>query len=170
MRRERPTIAAHGLRVAQLAARVCDALAINADERDLTVTAALLHDVGKIRVPERILFKSSELTRVEFALLKAHALDGEHIVYDMTGDRRLATIVGQHHERLDGRGYPRGLGSDAIDPLSRIVTVVDAYVAMREERPYSPARSCRDALYEISRNSGSQFSATCVDVVIQLVA
>lgn len=170
MRRVRPTIAAHGLAVAKLTDRVCSAISVDADERALAVAAALVHDIGKIHVPENILFKRGVLEPREFEVLRRHALDGERIVLELTGRRRMATIVGQHHERLDGRGYPRGIGSGAIDPLSSIVSAADAYVAMREERPYSKARSCTEALMEMQRHSGSQFVSSICDTIIQLVA
>ncbi len=131
--------------------------------------AGLLHDVGKLCVSELTLFKGEQLDLAEWKELRAHAAVGETLVLTRLGLPRVATIVGQHHERLDGRGYPRGLTSEHIDPIAKIVAVADAFTAMREERPYVRSRSRSDALIETQRVAGRQFDADVVNALKRIL-
>lgn len=135
---------------------------LSREESAIVRSAALLHDLGKIETPLTILEKPGPLQPAERVLMDRHAAAGERLLQDVPACERLALIVGQHHERFDGSGYPRGLAGAAIDPAARIVTVADAFVAMIEDRPYSQRRSRVDALAEVRRCSGTQFDAAAV--------
>jgi len=136
----------HSDRVSLIALGLGDAL--GADERtfpDLT-RAALLHDIGKLAISNRILDKPAALTHVEFAQVREHPLVTERIVGRVPGCEHLAGLAGAHHERLDGSGYPHGLREDELTPPMRLLAVADVYDALTSERPYRRARSSDDAL------------------------
>lgn len=124
-------------------------------------TAALVHDVGKIYTPPEILHKPDRLTDREFAIVKLHARDGAEILAD-AGDPRLTAIVRHHHERLDGKGYPDGIEASEIPLGSRIIAVADTFDAITSTRPYRPARSHKQAIDVLSKESGTQLDASVV--------
>jgi HD-GYP domain-containing protein (c-di-GMP phosphodiesterase class II) len=115
-----------------------------------------VHDVGKIAVPDAILFKPDQLTRDEFRRVRAHAALGAEIVADVLSPAQVAWVRG-HHERWDGRGYPDGLAGDGIPEGARILTLADAWDVMTSQRPYGVPLSREDALAECRRCSGAQF-------------
>lgn len=125
--------------------------------------AALVHDVGKIGIPDRILSKDCELTDDERDLLRLHPVLGANILARMPGTARLIRVVLHHHERWDGRGYPDGLSGTRIPVESRIILVADAYDAMTSDRPYGRVLDPGEALDEISRFAGTQFDPLMVD-------
>jgi putative nucleotidyltransferase with HDIG domain len=129
-------------------------------------TAAVLHDVGKSRVPDSILTKPGTLTRDEWAIVKSHPLEGARLVAQVEEFKKLAPVIKHHHERYDGTGYPSGLGGKKIPLRSRIINVADAYDTMIHHRTYSMAMSARDALDEINRCSGAQFDPELVDALL----
>jgi putative nucleotidyltransferase with HDIG domain len=129
-------------------------------------TAARLHDIGKLAVPDAILNKPGPLDEDEFRIIKTHAMVGAELLSSW-GLPRAAKIVLQHHERIDGSGYPAGICGEEILIESRIVHAADAYVAMMRDRPYRKAMNQDDAFAELVRYSGTQFDA---DVVAALVA
>jgi HD-GYP domain-containing protein (c-di-GMP phosphodiesterase class II) len=127
--------------------------------------AALLHDVGKLRVPREVLRKPGPLTEAERRLMRNHPVWGAELVSGVPGLQAVALIVRHHHERVDGSGYPSALAGVRIPVASRIMAVCDAYGAMTESRPYRPERSPSDALDELRGGAGSQFDPAAVDAL-----
>jgi putative two-component system response regulator len=135
-------------------------------EEDLAALrrGGLMHDVGKIGIPDAVLQKPSRLTPHEFEIVKQHTLIGERLCGGMRSLAPVRTIIRQHHERLDGSGYPDGLSGKAISPLAQIVGVVDAFDAMTTDRPYRDAISPGHALDELNRDvTRGRFSRAVVD-------
>lgn len=131
--------------------------------------AALLHDIGKIGIEDRILHKPGPLTEEEWSMMKQHPEIGAKIVQGLTGLDRVAPLILAHHERMDGSGYPRGLSGDQIPLGARIIAVVDSYNAMIEGRVYRSSRSEAEAIAEISKNSGILFDEKVVRAFKQLI-
>jgi diguanylate cyclase (GGDEF)-like protein len=138
-------------------------LALDGDALALLLQASLLHDVGKLLVSERILVKPGHLNGNEYDDVKRHAAYGRHILIAHPGYEDVANIVGQHHERWDGGGYPDGLAGEVIHPLARAVAVLDAFSAMVADRPYHRGITEDAALAELQRCSGAQFDAYYVE-------
>lgn len=125
--------------------------------------ASLLHDVGKLLISDRILVKPSKLTADEYRAIQYHAEYGKNILARYPGYGEVADIVGQHHERFDGLGYPNGLRAMEIHPLARAISILDAFSAMIMDRPYHRGISEADALLEIERCAGTQFDPNYVE-------
>lgn len=123
---------------------------------------ATLHDVGKIAIPDEVLRKPAPLDRGEFEVMKRHTLDGAEIVSRVRGLRALIPAVRSHHERLDGAGYPDGLGAEAIPLVARIIAVADTYDAMTTDRPYRRGMAPAAAFAEIDRHAGLQHAGEVV--------
>lgn len=130
--------------------------------------AGQLHDVGKIGTPDSVLFKPGKLTPDEFEVIKRHALDGESIVRNVPGLRGVARIVGQDHERWDGKGYPRGVSGLKLDMEARIIAVADVYDALTTDRPYRRALSQQHAMTYLKEQAGKAFDPTVVEAFIQV--
>lgn len=152
----------HSERVAALSVRIASELGIPYDERRLTHYAALLHDVGKIGVPLCVINKPGPLDDDEFAQIKQHPSIGADILRDIDFLAPALDIVRYHHERLDGRGYPYGVGEDELSLIVRIVTCADAFDAMTSTRAYRKAMPVADAVAELHRCTGRQFDARVV--------
>jgi HD-GYP domain-containing protein (c-di-GMP phosphodiesterase class II) len=132
--------------------------------------AALLHDVGKLRVPREILRKPGSLSHSEERLMRNHPVWGAELVSGVPGLQAVALIVRHHHERIDGEGYPSRLAGVRIPVASRIVAACDAYGAMTEPRAYGAPRSPDEALAELRHEAGSQFDPAVVDALEAEVA
>ncbi|HXG25455.1 MAG TPA: diguanylate cyclase [Candidatus Binatia bacterium] len=132
-------------------------------------TASLLHDLGKLAIPDEILSKPSELDPLEWRTIVEHPRIGQVVLEQAGAIRDAAQIVLHHHERFDGTGYPHGLAGNEIPLGSRIVAIADAYEAMISVRPYKPAMSHEEAIAELRRNRGTQFDPELVDLFISLV-
>jgi putative two-component system response regulator len=158
-----PATACHSQRVARLAANLAAAMGLSPEDLEAVVTGALLHDVGKLGVPETVLEKQGPLSVDERALLRRHAEAGEAICRPLAMGSRLGPIIRHHHERWDGSGYPDGLVGETIPVGARVVAVVDAFDAIVHDRPYRPARSPREAVAEIRSGCGSQFDPSIAD-------
>lgn len=147
----------HSTRMAEWAVRIGRVLGLGSDElRDLEL-ACLLHDVGKIGVPDAILLKPGRLTAEESAVVRRHPEFAWAILRMIPGFEQVALLVLHHHERMDGLGYPAGLAGDAIPVGSRIVAVIDAFDAMMSSRSYRGALPLHEALTELERWSGIQW-------------
>ena len=153
----------HSYRSADYASGIAQSLGYAPTAVKVVRQAALVHDIGKIGIPDRILSKSCELTDDERDLIRLHPVLGANILARMPGTARLIPIVLHHHERWDGRGYPDGLSGTWIPVESRIILVADAYDAMTTDRPYGRVLDPDDALDEISRFAGTQFDPLMVD-------
>jgi HD-GYP domain-containing protein (c-di-GMP phosphodiesterase class II) len=154
-------VAAYGMELA----RCCDLAVEDSPQIEF---GFLLHDVGKVAVPDAILFKSSSLTEEEYSLVRRHPVIGSEILRDIDflGEGKL--VVRHHHERWDGQGYPDGLEGDTIPLAARVFAVADALDALTTDRPYRPASSFADARREVLRGAGSQFDPVVVAAYRQI--
>lgn len=163
-----PYTAGHQKRVAKLAVAIASDLGLPKDEVHGIQLAASIHDLGKIQVPAEILSKPSKLSDIEFMLIKTHAQAGYDILKGIEFPWPIANIVLQHHEKLDGSGYPQGLKGDQILLGSRIIAVADVLEAMASHRPYRPSLGIEVALKEIERGSGTVYDPAVVDACLKL--
>ncbi|WP_434133224.1 HD domain-containing protein [Sporomusa sphaeroides] len=131
--------------------------------------AAIVHDIGKIGIPGELLAKPAKLTAPEFALIQTHAQMSYDILKEIKLLLPIAEIICQHHERLDGSGYPHGLTAEQILPEARIVTVADVFEAMTSHRPYRPSLGLKAALDELTRHSGTLYDAAAVTALVRLI-
>jgi putative nucleotidyltransferase with HDIG domain len=160
----------HSERVSMLSVEVARELGVSYDERRLTRYAALLHDVGKIGVPLCVINKPGPLDDDEFEHIKQHPTIGAEILRDIDFLAPAIDIVRYHHERLDGRGYPHGIGGDDLSRIVRIVTAVDAFDAMTSTRSYRRAFGVDEAIAELRRCADRQFDADVVEALARRVA
>ncbi len=158
----------HSQTVANLCASIGNELGFEAERLRRLRLAGLLHDVGKIGIPDAILRKPAKLTPAEYELMKTHAALGADIVIAAEMPER-AGWIRHHHERIDGRGYPDGLAGGEIPLESRVIQVADAFEAMTSDRPYRKAPGQRFAIEELRRNSGTQFDAGVVDAFLRVL-
>ena len=163
-----PYTAGHQRRTADLARAIATEMGLDADQRDFIRIAATIHDIGKIALPAEILSKPTKLTEIELSLIKTHALQGYEILKGIEFPWPVADVVLQHHERMDGSGYPDGLKGEDILPEARILSVADVVEAIASHRPYRPANGIDDALAEISKNRGILYDADVVDACLSL--
>jgi len=152
--------------IGALAHAVGSRLGLRRDELDELARAALLHDLGKLAVPDEILHKAGELDEREWEFVRQHTIVGERILRASPALRNVAGIVRATHENWDGSGYPDGVAGDRIPVAGRILRVCDAYVAMTSPRPYREAKQQEDALNELMRLAGNDFDPTVVRVVV----
>ena len=141
----------------------------DSDEVNLALLC-VLHDIGKIGIPHKILNKPSKLTDEEWELMKSHDQKGYDIAMSSTDYMQIADAILHHHERWDGKGYPDGLSKETIPLLSRFIAVIDSYDAMVSERPYKKALSDEEAIAELLKNAGTQFDPAIVKEFVQMVA
>jgi len=161
----------HSRNVLELSLAVADELRLDAATRREVEFTSLLHDIGKLRIPNSVINKPGALTPAERALINTHTLEGERILGQIGGFlAHVGVIVRSCHERWDGGGYPDGLAGDAIPVPARIVSCCDAYDAITSDRPYRKARSAEVALAELIAGSGSQFDPAVVRAVRAIVA
>lgn len=128
--------------------------------------AAVFHDLGKVNISEELLNKSGKLTDEEYELIKQHPADGAAMVSE-TYYEYLSDIILQHHERIDGKGYPNGLKGEDILIEAKIISVADTYDAITSDRPYSKGRSSNAAIEELRKYSGTQFDGEVVEKFIE---
>jgi ribonuclease P protein subunit RPR2 len=152
----------HAERVAAYGMELAGVAGLNIADSPQIEFGFLLHDIGKVAVPDAILFKSSSLTEEEYALVRRHPMIGSQILRDIDflGEGKL--VVRHHHERWDGTGYPDGLRGEAIPFAARVFAVADALDALTTDRPYRPAVSFARAREEIRNGAGTQFDPTVV--------
>ena len=164
-----PYTAGHERRVGLIAKEIGKELGWPSERCESLELIGLVHDIGKISIPAEILSKPTKLTPLEMELVKGHAQAGYDILKDVTFNAPVAEVIWQHHERLDGSGYPRGLKGNDILPETRIVSVADVLEAMSSHRPYRPALGVDAAIAEIRRGRGAQYDAEVVDAALKLI-
>lgn len=163
-----PYTAGHQRRVADLASAIAEEVGLDTERVETVRMAATIHDLGKIAVPAEILSKPSRLTANEFNLIKEHPQVGYDILKDIEFPYPIATIVYQHHEKMDGSGYPLGIQGDEILPEARILTIADVVEAMASHRPYRPGLGIDLALEEIDQNKGRFYDPEMADSCVRL--
>ena len=163
-----PYTAGHMWRVSQYARRLADRAGLNADEIFVTSLGALIHDLGKVGVPDAILKKKGKLTPEEAEIMHQHPGLGKALVQDHPLGFLVADIIAEHHERIDGVGYPVGCPGEEISLYAQIVAISDSFDAMTSVRPYHREMSLPEALARILRGSGTQFNGTFVDHFVEL--
>ena len=161
--------AGHQMRVSELATRVARELGFSEDRLEGIRVMGLLHDIGKIIVPAEILTKPSKLTDYEFVFIKAHSQAGYDILKEIQFPWPVATAVLQHHERLNGSGYPQGLTGDRIMMEAKILAVADVTESMSSHRPYRPALGTDAALKEIMSNRAVLYAPEAVDALVKVL-
>jgi GGDEF domain-containing protein len=164
-----PYIKEHLRAVSGLALRIGSEVSLPGEQMEALASGALLHDVGKIGIPDRILQKSGRLTEDEYAEIKRHPVLGVSILTPATELASALPVVKHHHERFDGKGYPDGLRGEDIPLTARIVSVADAFDSMIRGRPYGYGISRKAALREIEENSGTQFDPLIVRALLEVV-
>ncbi|MDD5015765.1 MAG: HD-GYP domain-containing protein, partial [Atribacterota bacterium] len=163
-----PYTAGHQQRVSKLATSIAKELNFSEDKIEGIRIASLIHDIGKIGLPTEILNKPSKLSNIEFSLIKEHAQIGYDILKSIDFSYPVAQIVLQHHERLNGSGYPQRLKGNEILLEAKIIGVADVVEAISSHRPYRPALGIDKALEEISKNEGILYDPEVVDICIKL--
>ena len=163
-----PYTAGHQRRVADLARAIAVEMNLKREQIDGVRMASVIHDIGKISIPSEILSKPTKLTDLEFDLIKTHSQSGYDILKDIEFPWPVADVVLQHHERMNGSGYPQGLKGDDILMEARIMAVADVVEAMASHRPYRPSLGIDLALEEISGNKGILYDADAVDACLKL--
>ena len=163
-----PYTAGHQRRVADLARSIATEMGLPSDTIEGVRMAAVIHDIGKVSVPAEILSKPGKLTQNEFELVKDHPLTGYDILKHVEFPWPIAEIIYQHHERLDGSGYPRGLKGDDVLLEARIIALADVVEAMASHRPFRPARGIDAALDEIEEHRGTLYDPEVVDTCVKL--
>ena len=162
-----PFTEAHTLRVARLARRLGERMGLSDEELDALYRGGIIHDIGKIGVPDNILLKPGELDAEEQTRMHLHPIIGENIVAPLQTGGELLPLIRHHHERFDGNGYPDRLSGDDIPLLARILSVCDAYDALTNDRPYRPRQSHDAALAILRQGAGRQWDPRVVRLVIE---
>lgn len=163
-----PYTAGHQRRVSKLACAIAEELDLAEEQIEGLRVAGDIHDIGKIYVPAEILSKPGQITAIEYGIIKTHPQVGYDILKTIKFPWPVAQIVLQHHERLDGSGYPLGLSGDQILKEAKILIVADTVEAMSSHRPYRPAQGIDKALAEITQNKGIQYDAEIVEACVRL--
>jgi putative nucleotidyltransferase with HDIG domain len=163
-----PYTAGHQQRVAELATAIAQEMGLPDDQVYGTRMGGVIHDLGKIAIPAEILSKPGSITEIEFNLIKTHPKVGYDILKAIEFPWPIAQMVLQHHERMDGSGYPSGLSGEAILMEARILGVADVVEAMASHRPYRPALGIDKALKEISKNKGLLYDSKVVEACLTL--
>lgn len=164
-----PYTAGHEARVAHLAAAIAQELGLDEERIEGIKLASLIHDVGKIKVPSEILNKPGRLSALEFELIKLHPQSGYDVLKDIQFPWPIARMVYEHHERVDGSGYPRGLRGDEILLDSKILTVADVVESMQSHRPYRPGLGINAAIAEILQHRGIWYDESVCDACLRLL-
>jgi putative nucleotidyltransferase with HDIG domain len=161
-------VAGHASRVAAYSMAVAAQLNLPADQQEYIRQAALLHDIGKLGIPERILYKEGKLSDEEYQIVKQHSQMGAALLEASDGLRHLAPAIRHRHERWDGQGYPLGLEQEEIPLVARILALCDAVEVMESGRHHESAKSTEEILREVRRNRGTQFDPVVVDSFVKI--
>jgi HD-GYP domain-containing protein (c-di-GMP phosphodiesterase class II) len=164
-----PFTADHSRRVTDLVVRIAETLGMSEDQRTQLRRAALLHDLGKLSVPNSVLDKPGALTAQEWETVRLHPYYTQRILERVRGFQSLAIVASSHHERLDGKGYFRGLRGDQVPHGARILMVADIFDALTSERPYRPAMTTEVALSMLERDRGTGVADDCYEALVKVV-
>jgi len=159
----------HSVRVAKLGKTVAEKIGILGSELHTVYWGAMMHDVGKIGIPNEVLTKSGPLSAREWVMMETHPTIGANIVLATDSLKSIVPIIQTHQEWFDGKGYPHGIEGEHIPIGARVLSVVDAYDAMIDDRPYRDACSHDEAIVEIMQHRGSQFDPQVVDAFLDIV-
>jgi HD-GYP domain-containing protein (c-di-GMP phosphodiesterase class II) len=159
----------HSIRVIEYAVKIGMELNLNPQElKDLEISA-VLHDIGKLSIPDRILKKPGRLTKEEFSIMQTHSTNGEKLLDGINNLEKYKKYIRAHHERFDGMGYPDGLKEEEIPLISRIIFVADTFDAMTSDRPYRNGLPIETAVEELIRCSGTQFDPKVVQAFLNVI-
>jgi len=161
--------AGHTVRVTQYASRIARAMGLDDSEREALARACQVHDIGKLVIDISYICKPGPLSEEEWEMMRKHPVIGENILKPLSFMSRELAIVRHHHERLDGKGYPDGIGGNELDILTKIITAADSYDAMTSKRSYRSNLNPVDALAEMRRCAGSQFDPEVVKVFCEII-
>jgi len=159
----------HSIHVSEYAVQLAKKIGLSNDEVRIAKEAGLLHDIGKIGIPENILKKKGKLTDEEYSIMKTHVTNSIEMIHYLPNMSYVIPAVVSHHERFDGKGYPKGIKGDKIPLLGRILAVCDSFEAMTSKRPYKEAVSVEYAVSELEKNKGTQFDPEMADAFIALI-
>lgn len=159
----------HSERVAYTSKCIARRMGLPERELDLLYSACLLHDIGKIGVPERVLKKTEALDEEDLMYVQAHTAIGERILSPIPDFEEMIPLIKYHHERVDGKGYPDGLVGEEIPLLARVIAVADTFDAIVSERPYRPGKSIEDAIEILEDSKGTQLDSKIVDIFISML-
>lgn len=159
----------HSMHVSRYAVLLARELGLDNNEVRIVKEAGMLHDIGKIGIPEYILQKEGPLTKEEYEIMKTHVTKSVEMIHFLPNMNYVIPAVISHHERYDGKGYPRGIAGEEIPLLGRILTVCDCYDAIVSERPYKAACTESHAIEELQKNKGTQFDPDLVDIFVTLI-
>ncbi|HEY7425427.1 MAG TPA: HD-GYP domain-containing protein [Gemmataceae bacterium] len=163
-----PSIAGHSRRVHGYALRLASVLGLDPRQRRQLGLAAMLHDIGKVGIPDDILHKPDRLTPMEDRIIRSHPEVGERILAPIVRNRAVLAAIRSHHERLDGSGYPDGLAGEQIPLLARLIAITDCFDALTTPRPYRPALPPREALAILEAGAGSHFDPLFVNTFLRM--
>jgi HD-GYP domain-containing protein (c-di-GMP phosphodiesterase class II) len=163
-----PYTSGHQRRVADLARAIAQEMGLTEDQVDGIRMSGAIHDIGKISVPSEILSKPSKLSDLEFSLIKTHPIVGYNILKDIDFPWPIAEITLQHHERINGSGYPKGISGNEILLEAKILAVADVVEAIASHRPYRPAHTIDVALNEIVQNKGILYDPEVVAACLRV--
>ena len=164
-----PYTQAHTSRIRDLSGALADAMQVTNETRQAVRLGSILHDVGKIGIPDEVLRKDGPLTEEEWAMMRTHPAIGKRMLESIDFLKPALPVIYHHHERWDGTGYPQGLKGDLIPLGARIVAVCDAFDAMTTDRPYRQALPVEHALDEIAKHAGKQFDPVCAALLVEVI-
>ena len=159
----------HSENVAELAVKIAEEMDLPKPEVESVYWSGLVHDIGKLLIPLEILNKEGKLTKSEYEVIKEHLVLGSNALSSSSSLKKIAKYVRHHHERWDGKGYPKGLSESEIPLVSQILCAADAWDAMRSKRTYRDSLSYEQALSEIRKNKGSQFAPKIVESMLKVI-
>jgi HD-GYP domain-containing protein (c-di-GMP phosphodiesterase class II) len=164
-----PYTSMHAEHVADLMAGLATRMLMTSDGINLAYMVGIMHDVGKISIPNEILTKPGRLNEEEFAIMKQHAAEGARMISGIVGVEQIAKVMRHHHERFDGKGYPDGLAGEDIPLFSRMLALCDSFDAMTTKRCYRTPINLPDCLTELERCSGGQFDPAICNSFIDFI-
>ncbi len=164
-----PYTRGHSDRVSKYAEKIGKRLNLSPIDMDKLIFSAILHDIGKIGIPDSILKKKTKLTKEEYKIIKTHPIEGEKITRTIPYLKDVSKIIRHHHERIDGKGYPDGLKGEEIPLFSRIIAICDSYDAMTSDRPYRKGLSKEEAIEELKKYKGTQFDERFTEIFLKIL-